>query len=129
MLGQELTYTIKVTNNSDQSLGIAAIKDTLPVSVTYVSCSYGAGYDCDYYPESGNVVQWGILSLPPAGVWEVTLVVKVDDDSREEKVINQDYQVYLIGTGRIISGEPVKVDILRPLSYSSLTQPRGMPRY
>jgi uncharacterized repeat protein (TIGR01451 family) len=128
MLGQELTYTIKVVNNGDQPLGNATIRDTLPVSVTYVSCSYGQGNNCGY-SESGNFAQWAISYLPPAGEWEVTLVVRVDDDSREEKVINKDYWVYLIGTGRTITGEQVEVDILRPLSHSSLAQPRDKSCY
>ena len=67
--GQPLTYTIIVSNTSGTATSSVVITDALPSGAFYVGCGGGA---CS---ESGGVVTWSGLTVPPYSAINVTFVV------------------------------------------------------
>ncbi len=74
--GARLTYVISVENTTDVTL-IAAVTDTLPVSVTLDETSGGTLF----LPTGGVGVTWTAQITAFGGVWTQTVVVNVADDA------------------------------------------------
>jgi uncharacterized repeat protein (TIGR01451 family) len=67
-VGQDLTYTLLVTNNGLQDATGVTVVDTLPGGVTFVSASVGCA-------ELSGVVTCDVGPLAMAGVASITIVV------------------------------------------------------
>jgi uncharacterized repeat protein (TIGR01451 family) len=67
-VGQDLTYTLLVTNNGLQDATGVSVVDTLPAGVTFVSASVGC-------TELGGVVTCDVGLLPMGEVASITIVV------------------------------------------------------
>ena len=75
--GNDITYTITVTNAGPSDAASVVLSDTLPVGATYVSHSAPGGWLCtNPSPGSGGTVSCSIATLPP-GSAVFTLVVAV----------------------------------------------------
>jgi uncharacterized repeat protein (TIGR01451 family) len=75
--GQELTYTINVSNAGPSATG-ATLRDTLPAGVTYVSATASQGV-CS---QSGGIVTCGLGEVASDELVTVTIKVKPQGDSR-----------------------------------------------
>jgi uncharacterized repeat protein (TIGR01451 family) len=74
--GARLTYVISVANTTDVPL-VAAVTDTLPVSVTLDETSGSTLF----LPGGGVGVTWTAQITPFGGVWTQTVVVRVADET------------------------------------------------
>ncbi|MFZ2098783.1 MAG: DUF11 domain-containing protein, partial [Anaerolineales bacterium] len=70
-VGDELTYTLLVTNDGPQDATGVTVADTLPAGVTFVSASAGC-------TEMGGVVTCDVGDLAAAEVAELTILVTPD---------------------------------------------------
>ncbi len=82
-VGDELTYTLTVTNNGPQDATGVTVVDTLPAGVTYVSAS-------DICTEAAGVVTCTVGALPVDGVVEFTIVVTADAEGTVTNTANVD---------------------------------------
>lgn len=81
VVGQEVTYTVTVTNPLDfESLRDVAVADTLPAGVQFVSATAGGAL-------AGGVVTWTIPSIGPAADAVVAVTVQVLD-SAANSIVN-----------------------------------------
>jgi uncharacterized repeat protein (TIGR01451 family) len=71
-VGQNTTFTVTVSNDTDRVATSASIKDTLPNTVSYVSHTTASG---TYTPSNGT---WLIPQIPAHGNVTLSLVVKVN---------------------------------------------------
>ncbi len=72
--GDLLTYTITLSNSGELAVSSVVVTDTLPVSVTLVEATSG-------YTQSGQVLVWSGLTVPPQSTLVLTLVVQVEADA------------------------------------------------
>ena len=80
--GQELTYTISVTNPLDfETLVGGTLTDTLPSRVVFVSASEGG-------TESGGVVTWALPDIPANGTLSRTVTVRVSPTINTATLVN-----------------------------------------
>jgi len=70
--GEDLTYTVNVTNNGPSTAVNVVVTDTLPAGTTFVSAS-GTGWTCDH---AAGVVTCKRDSLDPGAAPPITIVVK-----------------------------------------------------
>ena len=70
--GEQLTYTITLTNSGDSAATNYGVSDTLDPNVTFVSATNGGA-------AAGGVVTWSGLSVPANGSLALAVVVKVVD--------------------------------------------------
>ena len=73
--GEEVTYSIKVTNNTGKTLKNIKVSDTLNENLTFVSAGTEGQYD-----EEAGVITWTITSLENGQSADLTLKAKVKDD-------------------------------------------------
>jgi|GEM_PF-6536101 len=73
VVGEELTYTIAVTNPTTAPLTGVILTDTVPMSTTYVPGSASNGGS-----EAGGVVQWNLNTIAPGANEIRTFKVTVD---------------------------------------------------
>jgi len=78
-LGQEVTYTLCVTNNNGQALDSVLIVDTLPNEVSFVSAD-GDGEFGRYDPEA-HTYMWSYSTLQPGAQVCLDLTVRVNEDA------------------------------------------------
>ena len=80
--GDEITYTLRVTNSSAASVSTAndlSVVDTLPPGLTTVAptaISGGGTYD----DSAGQTITWTIVSLAPGAFVDLTYTITVSDD-------------------------------------------------
>jgi len=74
-LGQNLTYTITVTNKGDAPAKDTVLKDVIPAGASFKSASDGGQL-------SQNAVVWNLGMIAPNGSKKVTLTVRGDEISR-----------------------------------------------
>jgi uncharacterized repeat protein (TIGR01451 family) len=87
MPGEELTYTIVVTNDGGWETAGVVITDRIPVGTVFHSASDGGGV-------MGDVVSWTLPFLEAGGSVQRTMVVTVSDGLSDGTVIeNDDYGV------------------------------------
>lgn len=76
--GQQLTYTINVTNNGPSDAQTVQLSDTLPAGTTFVSFTAPAGWSTTAPAVGGTgAVTASIATLPPGTAGPFTLVVTV----------------------------------------------------
>jgi uncharacterized repeat protein (TIGR01451 family) len=76
--GNNITYTIVVTNSGGVDLEAAAISDTLPAPTTFVSLAVPAGWSCTQpAPGAGGTVACSSTAVPAASSATFTLVAHV----------------------------------------------------
>jgi uncharacterized repeat protein (TIGR01451 family) len=85
MPGGSLTYTITATNKGTTIADNVTVADTLPGSVTFVSCSSIGGGIC---LGSGNNRQVGFGALLPGTSATITLVTRVNDSTADGTIIS-----------------------------------------
>jgi uncharacterized repeat protein (TIGR01451 family) len=73
--GRNLTYTLTVTNNGPDATPAVSVRDTLPLSVTFVSVTSSQG-TCEGPPPSGNVVGCQLAAMESGATATVDIVVK-----------------------------------------------------
>jgi uncharacterized repeat protein (TIGR01451 family) len=73
--GQNLTYTVTVTNNGPSTVTGATVSDVLPEGVTFVSASNGATFNA-----VTNTVNFTSGILAPAGTTNFTITILPDAD-------------------------------------------------
>lgn len=73
--GEEVTYSIEVTNNTGKTLKDIKVSDTLNENLTFVSAGTEGQYD-----EEAGVITWTITSLANGQSADLTLKAKVKDD-------------------------------------------------
>lgn len=79
--GDTVTYTLKVTNNGNQTVGNLVIKDVLPGGFEYVTGSTLINNLADSDPTiSGGVLSWNIGSLDPEQSVKVVYQAKISSD-------------------------------------------------
>lgn len=71
--GQTLTYTLHYTITGNESAPSVVLTDTLPTSVTLMSCAPGCNV-------SGSVLTWSLGTLNPVTSGQVTVLVLVNAD-------------------------------------------------
>ena len=78
LAGQNLTYTLTVTNNGPSAATTAVLDDTIPTATTFQSLSVPAGWNCTT-PAVGSTgkVHCSTASLAASATASFTLVVKV----------------------------------------------------
>ena len=76
--GEQLTYTLSVSNNGPSPATGVTVVDTLPAGVSYQSSSASQGT----VSQSGNTVTANVGSLASGGSATVTIVVTVNPDTR-----------------------------------------------
>ncbi|WP_268035365.1 gliding motility-associated C-terminal domain-containing protein, partial [Algoriphagus sp. PAP.12] len=72
MVGDQITYTIIVSNISEEVKESILVTDTLTEELTFISADQGATF-------SNSVVEWIIPSLAPGQVIELTLLAQVNE--------------------------------------------------
>jgi uncharacterized repeat protein (TIGR01451 family) len=77
--GNELTYTMVVTNNGPSTATDVDFSDTLPAGVAFTSATSTQG---DTPAESNGIVTANLGTLDPSASATVTIVVDVDPDTR-----------------------------------------------
>ncbi|HEX4946191.1 MAG TPA: endonuclease/exonuclease/phosphatase family protein [Blastocatellia bacterium] len=89
LAGNNITYSITVTNNGPDTATNVVMSDTLPTGTTFVSMS-GSASTVLSTPSVGatGTVTSTLASLPVGGMMTVTLVVKVDPTVASGTVIN-----------------------------------------
>ncbi len=70
--GENLTYTITLSNNGGSTVSGFGVSDPLDANVSFVSADNGGSL-------SGNTVTWSGLSIPAGGSLVLTVVVQVVD--------------------------------------------------
>lgn len=108
--GQELLYTIHVTNLGQQASGLV-VTDTLPVNTQYVPGSATAGGQL-----VGGQVQWNLPVLEPGEAVHLSFKVIVLEG---EQVVNSAYGV-ACSEGVTARGEPVITPIITPFTRTYL---------
>lgn len=83
-VGDELTYTIQVHNDSSQAATVT-ISDPLDAGLTYVSNNAGAAYD-----ETTNTVSW-TGEVDSGKTFELVIVAKINDDQADKTISNEAY--------------------------------------
>lgn len=83
-VGDELTYTIQVHNDSSQAATVT-ISDPLAAGLTYVSNNAGAAYD-----ETTNTVSW-TGEVDSGKTFELVIVAKINDDQADKTISNEAY--------------------------------------
>jgi len=78
--GSQVTYTLRVTNNSPTTLTSLVITNTLPTGATYVSGGDGAPVN--------KIVRWSVPTLLADSSLTLPLVV-----TAQESLVNSDYRV------------------------------------
>ena len=73
--GNPLTYTLTVTNNGPEAATSVVVADTLPASLTFISCNASGGGVCG---GSGNAVSVGYPSLAVGASSVITIVATVN---------------------------------------------------
>jgi uncharacterized repeat protein (TIGR01451 family) len=76
--GQEILYTITVTNNSSQPATNVVIADVVPNGVTYVASSALGGAVNETTPDSGTGLTWTVPTLAGTASVDVTFRATVD---------------------------------------------------
>jgi uncharacterized repeat protein (TIGR01451 family) len=89
--GTDLTYTITASNDGGVDVDVAAVRDPLPASTTFVSVSAPAGWSCTTPPPgSGGTVTCSDSSpMPPSTSAAFTLVVHVDPSAPAGGLTNE----------------------------------------
>jgi len=73
--GDELLYTLTITNNSDGTIGEIVVLDTIPDSTAYVAGSVtGAGLHNSF----NDMMTWNIMGVAPGEMVEVSFKVLLD---------------------------------------------------
>ncbi|RMF26766.1 MAG: DUF11 domain-containing protein, partial [Chloroflexi bacterium] len=103
--GEELTYRLTVGNEGGRAWGVV-VSDHLPVGVTFVRCSGGAG--CGY---QGDVVTWTVPLLEGGDELVLTLEVTVSEALNDgDQIINDRYEVQAPGQAPVV-GAPVTTTV------------------
>lgn len=79
----QLTYTLRYANDSAVTVSAAAISDTLPAGVSYVSCT--GGYACS---NTGGTVGWTLGTLAGGTTADVTVTVTVNTNYASTSLVN-----------------------------------------
>jgi uncharacterized repeat protein (TIGR01451 family)/gliding motility-associated-like protein len=75
LVGEQITYTMVVSNNNPAPATNVVVTDELPAGVAFVSASHDGSYD-----EGTNTVTWNLGDLAADGSVSLTLVVEADLD-------------------------------------------------
>ena len=79
--GEDLTYTITVTNNGPSDASGVVVTDTLLAGVTFKSATGGATHD-------SGIVTWNAGSLAGGASATLTIIVTVDTEMTQETIAN-----------------------------------------
>ncbi|MEA2558676.1 MAG: uncharacterized protein QOH06_180 [Acidobacteriota bacterium] len=91
--GENLTYTITVTNDGPSNAASVSLSDTLPAETTFVSLSSPGGWSCNSLTVGlGGTLSCSIANLPP-GDSEFTLTVLVALSTPDGTVISNEATV------------------------------------
>lgn len=101
--GEQLTYTITVTNDGPDTASDLTVRDTLPADIHYVTSSV----PCTAAPSpAGDTVTCGIPNLSSGDSFSFTITVAVDADA----VTNNGGPYSAVNTATVTSGETVELD-------------------
>ena len=75
-LGDSITYTITITNNSKKVINNVSINDTIPTNTSFVDMDRSY-----YYNTNGTNIIFNIPSIDPKSKIKVSYTVKVDDNA------------------------------------------------
>jgi uncharacterized repeat protein (TIGR01451 family) len=88
--GQNVTYTITLTNKGPDTAHNVKLTSELPAALTFVSCDAGEGVEC---AGEGNNRAVTFPSLQSGGSVTVTVVATVNEDLAEGTVVNHEVRV------------------------------------
>jgi uncharacterized repeat protein (TIGR01451 family) len=83
--GQNVTFTLQVTNPSTDPASGVVISDNLPAGLEFVSCTAGAGGICS---NVGNNVSISFAQLSPAGIASAQVVAKLTATTPGQQITN-----------------------------------------
>ena len=89
-VGQNVTYTVTLTNKGPDTAHNVKLTPELPAALTFVSCEATAGGTC---AGEGNLRAVTFPSLPNGGSATVTVVATVNEDLAEGAVVNSAVRV------------------------------------
>jgi uncharacterized repeat protein (TIGR01451 family) len=118
-----LTYTLRVSNTGNVTATSVVITDAVPSGTDYLRCQGGT---CG---QSGGVVTWSTLTVPPHQTIDVSFTVRANEGT----LVNNSYRVTSSAEG-IVSpwGAPITTtaqapNIVAAFTPTSITIPVGMP--
>ena len=83
--GQNVTFTLQVTNPSTDHASGVVISDNLPAGLAFVSCTAGAGGICS---NVGNGVSVSFAQLAPTGMASAQVVAKLTATTPGQQITN-----------------------------------------
>ncbi|MDT5063129.1 MAG: hypothetical protein QOH63_3588, partial [Acidobacteriota bacterium] len=85
LIGNNITYTLTLTNNSASTAESVVVTDNLPVTTAFVSCSATGGGTCGGSDNSRTAT---FPTLAPGASASITIIAKVNDSTSSGTVIS-----------------------------------------
>lgn len=121
--GNEITYTIKITNNSNMKMAGKSkvtyqkfyIEENVPGNTTFKEKTYDDGVAGTYNSKT-NTVKWTIANLAPGETKILKFTIKINKDySIIGKTISETGKVYINSSSNIPTGT-IKHEVIRTVS-------------
>lgn len=113
-IGEELLYTIEVTNEGTVSEKDLIISDTIPEHTSLLKV-------LDEGKENSNTIEWEIKELPVGESVKVSFLVKVKDNLQDKTLITNVAKVNDMDTNKVEN----EVNMKEPVSVSTLPKTGG----